>query len=158
MKVLIVGAGALGGLIAARLLAAGVDVWLASKTPITRLQVRGVGGDAFLPAPDMDLKETPEQIELTVELPGLKPEDVSVTLEDGVLTVSGEKRGESDETRKGYRMVERRFGAFSRSVRLPAGVVADKVEASLKEGVLKVTAPRDGVAAARKVPIETAKA
>ena len=119
---------------------------------------RGVGGDAFLPAPDMDLKETPEQIELTVELPGLKPEDVSVTLEDGVLTVSGEKRGESDETRKGYRMVERRFGAFSRSVRLPAGVVADKVEASLKEGVLKVTAPRDGVAAARKVPIETAKA
>ncbi|WGM39343.1 Hsp20/alpha crystallin family protein [Caulobacter sp. NIBR1757] len=120
---------------------------------------RGVGGnDAFLPSPDMDLVEKPDGVELTVELPGLKPEDISITLEDGVLTVCGEKHGETDDNRKGYRVIERRFGAFSRSVRLPGGVIADQIKADLKEGVLTITAPRQADQASRKVPIGEAKA
>lgn len=120
---------------------------------------RGVAAnDMFAPSPDMDLVETAEGVELTVELPGLKSEDVSVTIEDGILTVAGEKRSETDETRKGYRLVERRYGSFSRSIKLPAGVIADQMKATLDQGVLKVTAPREKGTEGRKVPIEVGKA
>ena len=117
---------------------------------------RNIADNSFGPSPDMDLKETPEGIELTVELPGIKPEDLSVSIDDGVLTVSGEKRSETDEARKGYRMVERRYGAFSRSLKLPAGVLAEQMAATLDKGVLTISAPREKVEPGRKVPIKAA--
>ena len=120
---------------------------------------RGVGAnDVFGPSPDMDFVETPEGVELTAEVPGLPAEDISITLEDDILTVSGDKRSETDETRKGYRMVERRYGSFSRSIRLPAGVAGDQIKATLNQGVLKITAPRTKGDTVRKVAIEVAKA
>lgn len=109
--------------------------------------------DVFGPSPRMDLRETEGGVELTAELPGLTEDDIHIDLEDDVLTVSGEKKSSAETHDKGFRMVERRYGSFSRSVRLPAGVKADGIKASLKQGVLTVTAPLEAGAAARKVAI-----
>lgn len=109
--------------------------------------------DVFGPSPRMDLRETEGRIELTAELPGLSEDDIHIDLEDDVLTVSGEKKSSAETHDKGFRMVERRYGSFSRSVRLPAGVRADGIKASLKQGVLTVTAPLEAGAATRKVAI-----
>lgn len=109
--------------------------------------------DVFGPSPRMDLRETEGRVELTAELPGLTEDDIHIDLEDDVLTVSGEKKSSAETHDKGFRMVERRYGSFSRSVRLPAGVKADGIKASLKQGVLTVTAPLEAGAAARKVAI-----
>lgn len=109
--------------------------------------------DVFGPSPRMDLRETEGGVELTAELPGLTEDDIHIDLEDDVLTVSGEKKSSTETRDKGFRMVERRYGSFSRSVRLPAGVKAEGIKASLKQGVLTVTAPLDAGAAARKIAI-----
>ena len=114
--------------------------------------------DMFGPSPRMDLRETDDGVELTAELPGLTEDDVHIDLQDDLLTISGEKKSSTETHDKGYRMVERRYGSFSRSVRLPAGVKADGVKASLKQGVLTVTAPLDADAAARKVAIPVKRA
>lgn len=109
--------------------------------------------EVFGPSPRMDLRETEGGVELTAELPGLTEDDIHIDLEDDILTVSGEKKSSAETHDKGFRMVERRYGSFSRSVRLPAGVKTDGVKASLKQGVLTVTAPLDAGAAAHKVAI-----
>lgn len=102
---------------------------------------RGFGVEGFAQSPTMDLVETDNGVELSVEVPGLTEKDIKLSVEDDVLTISGEKRSESDETKGRRHIVERRYGAFERSVRLPRGIDAEKVEAVLANGVLKVTAP-----------------
>ena len=109
--------------------------------------------DVFGPSPRMDMREADGAVELTVELPGMTEDDIHIDLEDDVLTVSGEKKSSTETHDKGVRMVERRYGSFSRSVRLPGAVKADGIKASLKQGVLTVTAPLDGGASSRKIPI-----
>lgn len=109
--------------------------------------------DVFGPSPRMDLRETEGMVELTVELPGMTGKDVHIDLENDVLTVSGEKKSSTETRDKGFRMVERRYGSFSRSVRLPAPVKADGIKADLKDGVLTVTAPLDADASKRKISI-----
>lgn len=109
--------------------------------------------ERFGPSPRMDLREIEGALELTVELPGLSEDDVHIDFQDDVLTVSGEKRSACESHDKGQRMVERRYGGFSRSVRLPAGAKAEAIKASLDHGVLTVTVPLDAKAADRKVQI-----
>ena len=109
--------------------------------------------ERFGPSPRMDQREIDGGLELTVELPGLNEDDVRIEVQDDVLTVSGEKKSATESHDKGLRIVERRYGAFSRSVRLPAGVKVDAIEAGLDQGVLTVTVPLDGQAADRKVRI-----
>lgn len=109
--------------------------------------------DVFGASPRMDMRETEGAVELTVELPGMTEDEIHIDLEDDVLTVSGEKKSSAETHDKGVRMVERRYGSFSRSVRLPGAVKADGIKASLKQGVLTVTAPLDAGAVARKIPI-----
>jgi len=90
----------------------------------------------------MDLAETKDGLELTVEVPGLEEKDVNVSVSDeGILTVSGEKKFEREEKDKKFHFVERGYGAFSRSLSLPQGVNPDDIKASLSKGVLKVTIP-----------------
>ena len=115
-------------------------------------------GEMFGPSPRMDLREAGNGIELTVELPGMDEKDVRIDFQDDVLTISGEKKTSSESHDKGLRMVERRYGAFSRSVRLPAGVKADEIKASLKQGVLTVTAPLDAAAQnlTVRIPVKSA--
>lgn len=112
-------------------------------------------GDAGL-TPKMDVKETEAGLEITVELPGIAKDDVKIAVEDDVLTISGEKRTEKETSEKDYRVSERSYGAFSRSIALPRSVDASKIQASMADGVLKLTAPRDGHAKSKKIEIQTA--
>jgi len=102
----------------------------------------------------MDLADTAGGLELTVELPGLEEKDVNVTVSDGLLTVSGEKKFETDEKEKNYHFIERGYGAFSRSVHLPQGVVTDQIKAAMNRGVLKVEIPAPAKAEPKKIAVE----
>lgn len=103
----------------------------------------------------LDVKDTDDGIEITLEAPGVDRDDVSISVEDNVVTISGEKKADSQRKEGGYRIAERMYGAFSRSIALPGGVDADKITASMDKGVLKLTAPRDGKARAKTIPIQT---
>jgi HSP20 family protein len=103
--------------------------------------------------PAMDLVETEDHFVLRADLPGLTKDDVSIELEDRVLTVSGERKAEHEDRNEGYYRVERAFGSFSRSLTLPEGVDADSVEASFDNGVLEVRIPKPEERKPRKVQI-----
>jgi HSP20 family protein len=90
-------------------------------------------------APSVDISEDDGNYIVTAELPGTKREDVTVELEDDVLTIRGEKRNERDEKKEKRRIVERSYGTFSRSFTLPSNADGEKVTASFKDGVLTVT-------------------
>jgi HSP20 family protein len=92
--------------------------------------------------PAVNVTETENEFKVTAELPGIDPEDVELTFSRGNLTISGEKKQESEEKERGYYRFERSYGSFHRSVQLPEGVDGDKVDASFKNGVLTVTMPK----------------
>ncbi len=117
----------------------------------------GNGGDAATVArrwmPAMDLVETGDHFVLRADLPGLSEEDVKIEVEDGVLTISGERRSEHESKSEGYVRVERAFGAFSRSLTLPKGVDPEAVEASFDKGVLEVRIPKPEERKPRRISI-----
>jgi HSP20 family protein len=104
----------------------------------------------------MDLAETKDGLELTVEVPGLDEKEVEVSVSDGLLTVSGEKKFESEQKDKSYRFIERGYGAFSRSISLPEGVKAEDIKASMAKGVLKVSVPMPTKAQPKKIEVKSA--
>ena len=117
----------------------------------------GFSGDrGFALTPQMDVTETDKEIVVEAELPGIDEKDVSLSLQDGVLTIRGEKKHEHDEEKENYRMTERRYGSFQRSVQLPETVDEDKVEATFNNGVLKVSLPKgpEAIGKHRKIPIK----
>jgi HSP20 family protein len=103
--------------------------------------------------PPMDLVETEGEFVLRADLPGLTDSDVSVELEDNVLTVSGERKSEHEQRNAGYYRVERAAGAFSRSLTLPEGTDAESVRATFDRGVLEVRIPKPEERKPRKVSI-----
>ena len=103
--------------------------------------------------PAMDLIETDDHFVLRADLPGLSQDDVSIELEDRVLTVAGERKYEHEDRKDGYHRVERAFGSFSRSLTLPEGVDPDAVEASFDRGVLEVRILKPEERKPRKVAI-----
>lgn len=110
------------------------------------------GSRTWMPA--VDVKESQEALMFAFELPGLKKEDVEITVENNVLTVHGERKFEK-ETKKGeeYHRLERAYGAFSRSFTLPTGVQTDRVEANFADGILSITLPKQENARPRKIEI-----
>ena len=106
--------------------------------------------------PSMDVTETDKQIEITAELPGLEEKDVQINVADNVLTIRGEKKAEKEEKDKNYRLVERSYGSFVRSLELPDGVNADAIKASIAKGVLKVTVPKPAPAQVKKIDVKSA--
>lgn len=120
--------------------------------PLMRL---GSGGGAL--SPYVDVVEKDNAFEITAELPGLKEEDVDISLADGVLTMKGEKKEETEQREKGYYLSERRYGSFQRAFRLPDSIDEDKVEARFDNGVLRVTLPKrpEAVKQAKKISIQT---
>ncbi len=106
--------------------------------------------------PEMDVTETDKEIEITVELPGLQEKDVQVNVADNLLTIKGEKKAEKEEKNKNYRLYERSYGSFSRTIELPAGIDADAIKANLSNGVLKVTVPKPAPAQVKKVEVKAA--
>jgi HSP20 family protein len=103
--------------------------------------------------PAMDLVETGDHFVLRADLPGLSEEDVSIELEDSVLTISGERKVHETTEREGYSRVERAFGTFSRSLTLPQGVDPEAVTASFDRGVLEVRIPKPEARKPRRIAI-----
>lgn len=103
--------------------------------------------------PPVDIRETDGALALMVELPGLKREDVEITLENNVLTIRGERKFEKDLDQENYHRIERSYGAFSRSFTLPSNVAADQVEAKFEDGVLKIELPKREEARPRRIDI-----
>jgi HSP20 family protein len=120
---------------------------------------KGVGSSLSVTAPKVNVAETDKALEITAELPGMDDKDVEVSLADGVLTVKGEKKEEKEEKDKNYYLVERSYGSFQRSFRLPENVNEDKVAAQVSKGVLTVTVPKKKPAkkagGARKIAIKS---
>ena len=104
--------------------------------------------------PAIDVVDTPESIQVKVELPGVKKEDVEITFKDDVLTIKGEKKEEKEEKSENRYYVERSYGTFSRSITLPSSIKSDKVNASFKDGVLEVTLPKAEEEKVKKVEIK----
>jgi HSP20 family protein len=104
----------------------------------------------------MDVTETEKEYEVKAELPGMEEKDVEVTLTDGVLTIRGEKKTDHEEKGKGFHMVERSYGSFSRSLELPAGIDPETIKASLEKGVLTVSIPKKA-ADVKKVEVKEKK-
>jgi len=106
--------------------------------------------------PSMDVTETDKQIEITAELPGLEEKDVQINVADNLLTIRGEKKAEKEEKDKDYRLIERSYGSFERTLELPDGVNADAIQASIAKGVLKVTVPKPAPAQSKKIDVKAA--
>lgn len=101
------------------------------------------GREETMIMPQMNVSETDTELRITAELPGVADKDVDITLDDDVLTISGEKKLEKKEERENFHFVERSFGRFQRSLRIPHSVKADKVEASVENGILTVILPKN---------------
>ena len=111
-----------------------------------------VGGASMMNWPSLEVSDDDRQVRVTAEIPGMSERDVDLTVHDGVLTIRGEKRSETDDKDRGYS--ERWYGRFERRIALPAGVEEDKAEASFRDGVLTVTMPKSPeVASGRRIPI-----
>jgi HSP20 family protein len=105
---------------------------------------RGMQGEgSFVPA-RMDVSETDNEIHVKVEVPGVKEDDIDVSLSDDMLTIRGEKRLEKSDEKENYHFTERSYGTFQRSLRLPYQVNPDRVRANFENGVLTVTLPKTG--------------
>jgi HSP20 family protein len=106
--------------------------------------------------PTLDLSETKDAVIVKAELPGVEQKDIAVSLQEGMLTIKGEKEAEKEEKDKRHHRVERSYGAFFRSIRLPAAVDASKVTAAFKDGVLTVTLLKLPEAKGTTIPVEAA--
>ncbi|HEX2191517.1 MAG TPA: Hsp20/alpha crystallin family protein [Longimicrobiaceae bacterium] len=115
-----------------------------------------LAGTDLLRTPEADVTESGDEIRVTMELAGLRPEDVEVNLEDNVLTVGGEKKEERREEGRDHRwhLSERRYGRFSRSFVLPRDVEQDGIRATFENGVLELTIPKSERARPRRIEIE----
>ena len=103
--------------------------------------------------PAMDLVETQDHFVVRADLPGLTEDDISIELEDNVLTISGDRQHEEKTEKEGYFRVERAFGKFARTLTLPDGVDADAINAEFSNGVLEVRIPKPEERKPRKVAI-----
>jgi HSP20 family protein len=107
----------------------------------------GPGRRAFQPMeeawmPAVDVSETADKVTVKAEIPGMEAKDIEISMVGDTLTIKGEKKVEREEKDENYHMVERSYGSFSRAMKLPAVVEADKVEATYKNGVLTVVLPK----------------
>jgi len=104
--------------------------------------------------PSLDLSETKNDLIVKAEIPGIDPKDIDISLNKDVLTIKGEKRRETEEKEENYHFIERNYGAFARSIRLPREVQNEKINASYKNGVLRVTLPKSEEAKKKEIKIK----
>lgn len=117
-----------------------------------RLVGRAFSRSAWVPA--LDVRETDDRFELTVDLPGIEPDDVTVNYEDGTLSISGKREFSKEESGETWHRVERGFGTFARQVRLPRTADAERIEASFDRGVLTVSVPKTEAAKPRTIEVK----
>lgn len=104
--------------------------------------------------PRTDVSEENDAYQVAIDLPGVKKDDIKIVVEDGVLTVSGERKQQTEEKVDGYRRLERSFGAFQRSFRLPKEVEIEKIESHYESGVLSVRVPKSEKALPRQIEVK----
>jgi HSP20 family protein len=107
-------------------------------------------------SPPVDITEDDKEYTIKAELPDIKKEDVKVTVQDGVLNITGERKLEKEEKGKKYHRIERAYGSFQRSFTVPENADSSKVNASFKDGVLMVKLPKTEKAQSKKVQVEVA--
>jgi len=105
--------------------------------------------------PPMDLVEVEDQFVLKADLPGLAEGDVNIEVQDGTLTISGERKTEHEQREKGWYRIERSFGSFNRSLTLPDGVDPERIDASFSDGVLEVRIPKPEERKPRRISISS---
>lgn len=105
-------------------------------------------------SPSVDITENDNAFVLHADIPGVKPEDIEVSMEHSVLTIKGERNTEEKTEKDNFRRVERQYGMFYRRFTLPDTANADKIEAHSEHGVLKVTIPKKEVALARRISVK----
>jgi HSP20 family protein len=109
----------------------------------------------WLGGPSLDVRETEAEVVVDLEAPGLKPDEIDVSLSNSTLTIRGERKEENDQDRGDYHVRERSYGSFCRSVRLPTEVESDKVTSQYRDGVLTVTLPKSEQAKPKKIEVAT---
>jgi len=105
-------------------------------------------------APTVDMAETKDAVVVKAEIPGVDQNDIAVTLQDQVLTIKGEKHREKEDKDEKYHRVERTWGAFTRSLRMPVAVAGDKVTATFKDGTLTIMLPKAAEAKGTMIPVK----
>lgn len=105
-------------------------------------------------APAVDIKEENDKFVLQADIPGVKPEDIDVSMENGVLTIKGEKRTEAKTEQEGYKRVERTYGSFYRRFSLPDTANAEAISAKSKLGVLELVIPKREAVKPKKINVE----
>jgi HSP20 family protein len=106
--------------------------------------------------PSLDVSETKDKLIVKTEIAGVDPKEIDIKISGDILTIKGEKKEEKQEKDENYHLMERRYGAFSRSIQLPMEVNEKKIKANYKNGVLKITLPKSGKSKAKaaKIAIE----
>ncbi len=104
--------------------------------------------------PSFDISETKNDIVVKAEIPGIDPKEIDISLTADVLTVKGEKKQEKEEKEENFHLIERSYGFFTRSIRLPKDVQGDKINASYKNGILKITLPKSEEAKKKEIKIK----
>lgn len=107
-------------------------------------------------APAVDIKEEPDKFVLQADIPGVKPEDIDISMEEGVLTIKGEKKTEAVTEKENYKRVERTYGSFYRRFSLPDTANPDAITAVSKNGVLEVTIPKREAVQPKKISVSSA--
>jgi HSP20 family protein len=117
-----------------------------------RLAGRAFSRDTWVPA--LDVRESEDRFDVTLDLPGLEPSDVNVTFEDGMLSISGKREFSTEDKGDTWHRIERSFGTFARSIRLPQTADTEKIEASFDKGVLTVSVPKAEQARPRTIEVQ----
>jgi len=107
--------------------------------------------------PQFDISETDKEYVISGEIPGIDVKDLNVTLTDGIITIKGEKKKETEDTEENYHCIERHYGSFERSFRVPDKVKTEKLDANYKDGVLKLTLPKAEASEVKKIEIKETK-
>jgi HSP20 family protein len=141
---------------------------MAQTAQINRMlaQAFGVGGQqqgvaaggTHAWAPALDISERKDAYLVAVELPGVEVDDLQITFEDGLLTIQGERQFAQGSSEQEFHRVERRYGSFRRSITLPAQVQAERIEASLENGVLQILVPKAEEAKPKKISVRAGRA
>lgn len=120
--------------------------------PLGEMPVVWRRGDGYTLA--LDVAEQEDKYIVKASVPGIKPEDVEITLTDNVLTIKGETKDEQERKEENYHLRERRFGSFMRSIALPNSVDADKIEAVNEHGVLTLTLPKAAAVKPKRIEVK----
>jgi HSP20 family protein len=123
---------------------------------LSRFSERWTGTDGLPEAwnPSLDLSETNTDVQITMDAPGMKPEEIDIEVTGDTVRIHGEHKEEHEEKGRTFHRIERRTGSFSRFVELPCAVKEDKVAAEYKDGVLRVTLPKSEAAKTHKVAVK----